>query len=279
MRKIIIGILSLFILTGCSQAMETDQTIESSADLELSADLSNESQKKESTERTVREESAETSERLVSKENNKMEPIPIEVMDSSGNILKETYDSFSAIDLNRPNALHVNEVFTGWQETDTIDKISDETLCAEDNMTLTMDSINIAEVQNAIYNDAVYIHNDTRSEFSVPIHIGGQAEFCVLDLEIEYDPNVIVFSSIENADADATCHCVADENKIYISFVCTGNVYADVELCDIQFQTTGHEKMDTALKYTVSDIAAWDNETGSFYSVNYELIPGKIVMY
>lgn len=276
MIKIISGILLLLMLTGCSKCatnrQDTDppQTTSSGSQNEDTV-LNSEQDEKE--EYSDAKDSEETTEIKDSK------PVAVEIKDSSGRTSVVTYDSAGDIALERPDWLNANEMFAGWQETEMIGKISDNAEQAMENITLTAESIYIADIQNAIYNDAVYLNTDESTDFSVGVNIGGQAEFCILDLEIEYDPKAIAFSSIENADADAICNCVTEENKIYISFVSTQNIDAEVKLCDINFKAIGKEKNETELFYTVTDIAGWDAEEYQFYDVDFSVIPGRIVMY
>lgn len=86
---------------------------------------------------------------------------------------------------------------------------------------LTMESVDISDTENAIYNDTVYV--SAESEYvEIPITIGGNANFSILDLEVSFDTKLFTFDSFAYSDDDALCNY--NEGKILISFVSTSNI-------------------------------------------------------
>ncbi|HAE51987.1 MAG TPA: hypothetical protein DCG30_01870 [Ruminococcus sp.] len=174
-----------------------------------------------------------------------------------------------ADNLNRPAYLKGTEVFIGWEENDTDSDTQDNSLTAETE--------NISETENAIFNDTVYV-GDNAEYADIPVTIGGNAYFSVLDLEITFDKNIFAFDSFGFTDSDSECNCT-DDGKILISFVSTENITADVNLCSIRLKKLSSQPAETNLNYNIKDIAAWNQDFTDYVNVTYKIVNDKIVIY
>lgn len=196
---------------------------------------------------------------------------------SKDDIREKQYSSFKDIDFNRPPSIKGSDVFIGWEEQDKISQLDDISFNSGETILFTAETMNVSDIDNAIYNDTVYLGNDD-DYAEIPITIGGNACFAILDLEIAFDTELFSFDSFTFADEDAVCNC-SDDGKILISFVSTSNVTADVELCRIRLKKIKSEKTETNLKYNVKDITAWNNDFTDYISVAHKVVNSKIVMY
>ena len=191
----------------------------------------------------------------------------------------EIYEAISDINLNRPDVLRPDEVFLGWKESEIVQQIVDKSVDISSTIEMTVDSMEISDDSNVIYNDSVYVCNDIPTSFSTNISVGGKVDFSVLEMEIEYNSELLEFIEFKNVDPDLICNCVAEESKIYLSFSSVSKINGAIDLFDIIFKTKGTSPADTSLKYTIKDIAAWDESTSDFYNVRHSVVDGKIVMY
>lgn len=191
----------------------------------------------------------------------------------------DIYESISDINLNRPDVLRPGEVFLGWEENEVVKQIIDKTVDISSTIEMTVESEDISDDPNVIYNDSVYVCNDIPISFSTNISIGGNVDFSVLEMEIEYDSNLMEFVEFQNVDPDLTCNCISEESKIYLSFSSVSRINGEINLLDIVFRTKGNTAAETSLKYKIKDMAAWDESISDFYNVRHSVVDGKIVMY
>jgi len=272
MKKItkimILCLVSMFVFSGCNEDTKKNNTTDNKSASESSTKEELNSKKEENT-----SEKDEDIENDISDN-----PIKVMVYDVSGDAVKSEHDSVEEA-LQKPDILNYKEVFSGWQEDDTIIQLKNDNTDNNDEVVLTAESIDISELNNVVYNDACYVNNDSATEFVIPITVGGNTEFSILEMEISYDTKLMEFVEFSYSDPDAMCNCIKNEGKIYISFISTENIYSDVSLCDIKFKTLTTDKIETKLDYNIVDIAKWDDMIDNYRSVNYELVNGKIVMY
>ncbi len=261
---------SIVLMTGCirqeDNSLGESQITESSEPAESASEC-------ETAPKDESETASETDDR------NTVNPISVNVLNASGEVSAEKYASLSEINLQKPGFLNSDEVFVGWEEQEVIESIGDKTINVEETITMTAESIDVSEKNNVIYNNAVYVGSDIPTEFKVPLIVGGNTEFCVMDLEVGFDADVLEFVEFTNVDTDVTCNYDEAEKKIYISFVSVENIEGELYLCDVTFRTFGSQKAETALQYDVKDIAGWDAEKSDFYTVTHQTVKGKIVMY
>lgn len=273
-------IVSAF-FNGCSKNendSESSSAISESSSSAIEADKV--SLKSDSDEITpqVTTESEESETVQTTEKRNVVNPVKVNVKSSSGSSF-DTYESISDIDLNRPASILPNQVFTGWEENKTIEQIGEKTVDITDVIDITAEIKDISEESNVIYNDAVYIDNDIPVQFSVPIIVGGTTDFSILEAEISYDGKLFEFVELQNPDPDLTYNCNKETGKICLSFLSNGNINADLDLCEIVFETKVKEPAEASLEYTVKDIALWNETTSDFEEVQYKIINSKIVMY
>lgn len=270
MKKIILFAAVICLLTGCGRKVKNNaQPAESSDIIQTAENVVTDAG-------DINKEKADEPE--VTQKRVIVNPVYVNYKNESGDDLQE-YESVSDIDLNRPSSLRPNEVFKGWNNTGTVDQITDRTVDFSSVIDLESDTVDITDTKNVLYNDAVYVDNDIPVKFSVPVSAGGTTDFCVLDLEIEYDGELMEFVEFENVDPDAVCNCLKDENRILVTFSSAANISGQLDLCTAVFMTKGSDPAETSLKYNVRDIAAWDSDTSDFYDVRYTVIDSKIVMY
>lgn len=193
-----------------------------------------------------------------------------------GNIETRSGD-MSTINLNRPSSMKGNEVFDGWSQEELVSQIMGGSVAKEDELTLTAESIDISNSDNVIYNDVTYV-NSGMDSISIPVTVGGNTNFAIMELEISYDTSLLEFESFTSKDTDVECNC-PEPGLIYISFVSTDNVSADIELCNIQFKNICTEGAETSLKYNIKDLAAWNTDKTDYINVNHEVINSRIVMF
>lgn len=202
--------------------------------------------------------------------------IGVNYIESDELVQKEYYASADDINLNRPSTLTGSEVFVGWIEQDVVSQIGNGALEENESISLTVEAVDISDTENAIYNDTVYV--STESEYvEIPITIGGNANFSILDLEVSFDTEMFTFDSFTYADDDALCNY--DEGKILISFVSTSNIKSDVNLCTLKLKKNTTQSSDAKLDYVVKDIAAWNNASTGYIEVSHTIVNDKIVMY
>ena len=182
----------------------------------------------------------------------------------------------STIDLNRPAFMKGMEVFDGWEQEAQLPQLLDGAAPEDDVPALTPESIDISNSENVLYNDVTYV-NPGMEHVSIPVTVGGNPNFSIMELEISYDPSLLEYESFLRKDADAECNC-PEPGLICLSFVSTDNVKADIELCDIQFKALSPRGTQTALKYTIKDIAAWNENKTGYIDVPHEVINSRIVM-
>lgn len=183
----------------------------------------------------------------------------------------------TSINLNRPTSMNGNEIFDGWSQEELVSQIMDGSISNVNELTLTAESIDISNSDNVIYNDVTYINSETGSA-SIPVSVGGNTNFAIMELEISYDASLLEFESFISKDADVECNC-PEPGLIYISFVSTDNVNADIELCNIQFKNISINGAETSLKYNIKDLAAWNSDKTGYIDVNCKVINSKIVMF
>ncbi|MBR5166416.1 MAG: hypothetical protein IKW87_12810 [Ruminococcus sp.] len=214
---------------------------------------------------------------VIQSTDDKIKGITIDFKLSNSDILENNYSTYSEINLNRPSILKGSEVFIGWEEQDVISSIEDNTYQAGEVVSLTVDTIDITNTPNAIYNDTIF--SSSSEEFvEIPIIIGGDTNFSILDLEVTFDKEFFSFDSITYSDNDVACN-YTDDGKLLISFVSTSNVTADVNLCNVKLKKIKTEEVETKLHYNIKDIAAWNNDCTDYTSVRYEVVNDLIVMY
>lgn len=204
--------------------------------------------------------------------------IVVEYKNSNGDIFYNEIDKISDISLKKPSFLSEREVFTGWKEDILISEIADSTFNA-DELVLTAESMDISSVENVIYNNSVYVSSEGTREFVIPVVIGGITDFAVMDLEINYDSEMLELLEVTSDDSDVIYNHIKEEDKILINFVSVENVNADVNLCNLKFKVLPNNKNVTALSYNVTDIAAWSEDKSDYRDVNYSIVNSKIVMY
>lgn len=198
------------------------------------------------------------------------------ILPDSGN-LETRNGSSSDVNLNRPSSLKGNEVFDGWTQEEVVSQIKDGSVKPDESLTLTAKSIDIGNMENVIYNDVTYV-NAGKDSVSIPVTVGGNTNFAILELEISYDTSLLEFDSFLHKDSDVECNC-PEAGLICISFVSMDNANADIELCDILFKNISTQSSETALKYNIKDLAAWNADKTDYVDVNHEVINGKIVMF
>lgn len=208
-------------------------------------------------------------------EKNTADSISIDVSEH-GNIETRNGD-MSTINLNRPSSMKGNEVFDGWSQEELVSQIMEGSVAKEEELTLTAESIDISNIDNVIYNDVTYV-NSGMDSISIPVTVGGNTNFAIMELEISYDTSLLEFESFISKDTDVECNC-PEPGLIYISFVSTDNVSADIELCNIQFKNISTEGAETSLKYNIKDLAAWNSDKTDYIDVNHEVINSRIVMF
>lgn len=247
-----------------SAAIDADEISLKSTDEDTDSQTTTESEESESIQKTEKR--------------NVVNPVKVNVKSSSGSSV-DMYEAISDIDLNRPASILPNQVFTGWEETEIIQQIEKKTVDIADIIDITAESKDISEESNVIYNDAIYVDNDIPVKFSVPIIVGGTTDFCIIEAEISYDSKLLEFIELQNPDPDLTYNCNKEEGKIFLSFLSNGNINAELDLCEIVFETKGKEPAETSLEYIVNDIASWNESASDFDEVKYKIINSKIVMY
>lgn len=267
-------------LVGCNKNEDYSENFvlsESSSDAIEADEISLKSDYEE-TDSQVTNESEESETIQTTEKRNVVNPVKVNVKSSSGSSV-DMYEAISDIDLNRPASILPNQIFTGWAETEIIQQIGEKTVDIADVIDITAESEDISEESNVIYNDAVYVDNDIPVQFSVPIIVGGTTDFCILEAEISYDSKLLEFIELQNPDPDLTYNCNKEAGKIFLSFLSNGNINAELDLCEIVFETKGKELAETSLEYTVKDIASWNETTSDFDEVRHKIINSKIVMY
>lgn len=203
--------------------------------------------------------------------------ITLEVILPENGRVETRSGEISNIDLNRPSSLKRTEVFDGWKQEVIVSQIFEGTISNNESLTLTANSIDISNSDNVIYNDVTYV-NSGMDSISIPVTVGGNTNFAIMELEISYDTSLLEFESFVSKDTDVECNC-PEPGLIYISFVSTDNVSADIELCNIQFKNISAEGAETSLKYNIKDLAAWNTDKTDYINVNYEVINSRIVMF
>ena len=256
-KQFSIGILlTLMVLSGCSSQNKDDTNIMS--DDITTTDITTEVEKTE-------------------KRADVIEKLTIEVVLPDGETGETRSGNTSNIDLNRPSTLKWSEVFDGWSQEELVSKIMNGSAIKDNEITLTAESIDIGNCDNVIYNDVTYV-NSCMDSISIPITIGGNTNFAILELEISYDTSLLEFESFISKDTDVECNC-PEPGLICISFVSTDNVSADIELCNIQFKNISKEGAETSLKYNIKDLVAWNLDKTDYIDVNHEVINSRIVMF
>lgn len=261
--------LTLLLLTtipllvcGCNGKSETSSSVES-----ISGEIQN------TTKSDTNDEAADST---ISSDDTTKGNIGVDYVESDEIIQKEHYVSADDINLNRPSTLNGSEVFVGWAEQDVVSQIGNNTINENESISLTMESVDISDTENAIYNDTVYV--SAESEYvEIPITIGGNAYFSILDLEVSFDTEMFTFDSFTYTDDDALCNY--DEGKILISFVSTSNIKSDVNLCTLKLKKNTTQSSDAKLDYVVKDIAAWNNASTGYIEVSHTIVNDRIVMY
>ena len=185
--------------------------------------------------------------------------------------------SNGSAELKKPAKLGESDVFLGFSETDQVLKLGDAADGAE--FTLTPESVSVRSLPNTVYSNAVYVSHAQGTEFAVPVVIGGKAEFSLLELEISYDSTHFECTGITDADGDAVCNHAAADSTVYLSFTASENVQADVGLCTLHFRTKTDQKLSSALRFDVKDIAKWNADRTVYEAVRYETAGGGIVTY
>ena len=219
---------------------------------------------------------AEKAANTISEDDIADENIAVNYLEAEEVVQKEHYASADDISLNRPSTLTGSEVFVGWVEQDVVSQIGNGALDENESISLTVVAIDISDTENAIYNDTVYV--STESEYiEIPITIGGNANFSILDLEVSFDTEMFTFDSFTYTDDDALCNY--EEGKILISFVSTSNIKSDVNLCTLKLKKNTTQSSDAKLDYVVKDIAAWNNASTGYIEVSHTIVNDKIVMY
>lgn len=204
-------------------------------------------------------------------------PIKLNVVRPDGEEQYIEYNSLSDIDLNRPTCLKYNEVFSGWMESETISGIVEHSINTNESIQLTPIITDISESINTLYNDTVYVEISEKY-ITVPVKIGGDTNFAVLDLEIDYNSELLEFDSFSYNDVDAECNC-PEKGKIIISFVSTSNIDSELDLCDVKFKLLNDKKEETRLEFNVLDIAAWNSDFTDYINVKHNIVDNKIVVY
>lgn len=270
-------------LCGCSSSKDTSQsgkqTIEetsiSTPSTSVSADNYNTSEESVLT----TDSEIEQNEKAQNKdsENSGDNKITINYKLSSEDFQEKQYSSNKEVDLNRPSTLKGSEVFVGWEEQDVITDLENNTYQPGETVSLTPETVDIGNTRNALFNNTLY--SSSGEEFvELPIIIGGDTNFSILDLEVTFDTELFSFDSITYSDEDAVCN-YTDDGKLLISFVSTSNVTADVNLCNIKLKKKKLEKAETKLHYTIKDIAAWNDDYTDYVTTTYEVVNDLIVMY
>lgn len=270
------GLILSSLLSGCSKNSTDDtKTMSSESSAESSTEISGEDKNEPNSQS---EENTEASLININEEKPQVvNPIKVNMKLSNGDIRKTDYDSLSEINLNRPSFIGYNEVFTGWNENDTVASIGEHSINTEEGISLSLNTVDISKSDNTLFNDSIY--TECGDEYiSVPIKIGGNTNFSVFELEIKYDSKVLEFESFENTDVDATCNC-SEKGTINICFVSTENIQSEVYICDIKFRNIKHNAADTQLEYKVSEMAAWNDDFTGYVDVKHNIVNGKIVMY
>lgn len=185
--------------------------------------------------------------------------------------------SNGSADLKKPAKLGESDVFLGFSEADKVAQIGDAADGTE--LTLTPESVSVSSLPNTVYSNSVYVSHVQGTEFSVPVVIGGKAEFSLLELEISYDSAYFECTGITDTDGDAVCNHAAADSTVYLSFTATENVQADVGLCTLHFRTRTDQKLSSALEFYVKDIAKWNADRTVYEAVRYETAGGGIVTY
>jgi len=206
------------------------------------------------------------------------DPILVSVSTPAGDVISK-YSTAQDIDLNRPQQLGDNEVFTGWKEQKTVTSIEDGEPVSGDVLTLTPETSDIADKKNTVYNNAIYSRIGSSDEISVPLRIGGDTDFCVLDLEVKYDPSVLEFVRFDNTDPCNTINCDEEESTILMSFLNIDNVKADTLLTEVVFRPKAESFTRTKFFYNVKDIATFDSSANDLADTEYNVVQGSIVMY
>jgi len=258
-------------ITGCNNSENKDK---GSSDISDSVSITDESMSQENS--TITNSQMDSDNKVnVNSETESDSAITVNINISDETVDKTGYASVSDVELNKPSALNGSEVFLGWEEQSVIDEISNNSL-KDEVITLTPEKADISDIENAIFNDTVYT-NSTSEYVEIPVVVGGKARFSILELEISYDTDLFTFDSFTFTDSDTLCNCNGD--KIYISFVSTDNITADVNLCNIKLKKNKSDITETHLTYEVKDIAAWNNASTDYVEVSYQIVNDKIVMY
>lgn len=272
-------IMALLVLSGCSNKNNQSNTSANDTHSLSSTDTGSSVETDNSAEITTIADSESTTSRKPTDEKKEVQKgeFEIDIVSPDGGGVETRSGSLSDIDLNRPTSLSGTEVFDGWKQEDIIANIRDGSISEDKPLSLTAESIDISNSNNVIYNDVTYVNNGMGS-VSIPITVGGNTNFSIIELEISYDVSLLEFESFINKDSDVECNC-PEPGVIFISFVSTDNVNADVKLCEIQFKNISAQGSETALKYNIKDIAAWNSDKTGYIEVNHEVINGKIVMF
>lgn len=278
-----LALISLFLLGGCSANANSN----SSDDVAIDEAISSSENNQFPDETTVFENNnTATNENSISIPSDTTEPpkkeskkgeISVDIILPDGGNLETRNGDLSDINLNRPSTLKGNEVFDGWAQEEVVSQIKDGTVTPNETLTLTAESIDISDRENVVYNDVTYV-NAGKESISIPITIGGNTNFAILELEISYDTSLFEFESFTSKDTDVECNC-PEPGLIYVSFVSTDNVSADIELCNIQFKNISAEGTETSLTYNIKDLAAWNSDKTDYIDVNHEVISSRIVMF
>lgn len=279
-------------LCGCSKSKETSQngkqaieetsisttssteTADISDSNEKTAQATDSEKKKDETQSEKEENDKTQNEEPANSEDNK---ITINYNLSDDAFQEKQYSSNSEVDLNRPSVLKGSEVFVGWKEQEMISNLENDTYQEGETVSITPETVDICNTRNAIYNDTLFSSSD--EEFvEVPIIIGGDTNFSILDLEVAFDTELFSFDSVTYFDEDAVCN-YTDDGKLLISFVSTSNVTADVNICNIKLKKNKLEKAETKLHYTIKDITAWNDDCTDYVTTTYEVVNDLIVLY
>ena len=167
--------------------------------------------------------------------------------------------------LTPPKAPHkIGSIFSGW---------SDNYRNITQNTDVFATYTDISGKDNVLSADTVYIN--ANSEFNVLVGIYGNVSFCGLDLDIEYDSDVLKLLEVTDID-DCVIANNGNDGVINMNYVTTDNTTGDVTFMNLKFRSKVETKTETSLIISVNSMYSFVNDV--LTKSNYQILENKIII-
>ena len=158
----------------------------------------------------------------------------------------------------------IGSIFSGWsgnysnitQNTDVFAKYTD-----------------ISQKENVLSADTVYVND--KSEFNVLVGIYGNVNFCGLDLDIEYDSDILELLEVTDVD-DCVIANNGNDGVINMNYVTTDNTTGDVTFMNLKFRSKVETKTETSLLISVNSMYSLVNDV--LTKSNCQVLQNKIII-